>query len=160
MESKQCSMCLKVKPLSDFGRHKNGRNGLRSRCKPCNRIEANATYRKNPDPYRLRSRKAGKKYRAAAKAWLRSVKAKRGCAACGEKAVCTLDFHHCEDKARAVTTLINKGIIALEAELRKCCVLCANCHRKTHAGLIDASKFPRCDDVSPRSPARRRFIYP
>jgi predicted HNH restriction endonuclease len=44
------------------------------------------------------------------------------------------DFHHIDPsiKEEGIGTLINKGWKRLEAELKKCIVLCSNCHRIEH----------------------------
>jgi hypothetical protein len=57
-----------------------------------------------------------------------------GCANCGEKDPVCLDFHHKDNtKEYDVSKLISLGnIVKLRAEIRKCIVLCANCHRKHH----------------------------
>lgn len=45
------------------------------------------------------------------------------------------DFHHLGDKDDSVSDLISNGSAeAIEAELSKCVLLCANCHRIEHNG--------------------------
>ena len=44
---KKCTYCNEVKPLSEFGKHKAGKDGLRSRCKPCE-VKINVAHRKTP----------------------------------------------------------------------------------------------------------------
>jgi hypothetical protein len=52
-----------------------------------------------------------------------------------------LDFHHADpaekdiDPAQAVS-LKGWSIDRIRAEIAKCAVLCANCHRKAHAGRL------------------------
>lgn len=150
-------MCKLEKDESEFGNHKNGRDGLRSRCKPCNRIEANRSYKKNPGPTKARARKFGKATQERLKAWLNGVKHRLGCCLCGEKEAAVLDFHHVNpsEKEKAIGHMIAKGIGPLETELSKCVVVCANCHRKVHAGLVSVENEPRCIENVPRSPNRR-----
>lgn len=68
-----------------------------------------------------------------------------GCIVCGENELCTLDFHHLnpEDKEYNIGTMIVRGMswenILLEIE--KCIVLCSNCHRKLHAGIINLDQI-------------------
>lgn len=152
---KICSLCKVEKDVSFFGKHKRGKDGLRSRCKECNRIEANATYRRNPTPYKLRASKTRKATAAIVKAWLNEVKSKYGCVLCGEGDFCVLDFHHIRDKDVAVTTAIAKGISCVEDELAKSVVLCANCHRRVHAGKRNVDHVPTITDKFPRSENRR-----
>lgn len=60
----------------------------------------------------------------------------RGCTRCGESGVGCLDPHHVDDttKTDTVSSLISNesSPTDLRAELRKCTVLCANCHRREH----------------------------
>lgn len=68
----------------------------------------------------------------------------QGCIVCGEKEPYCLDCHHLDpnDKSFAVGAAVGKGISAgrVQKELGKCICICANCHRKLHAGLIQVDK--------------------
>ena len=57
---------------------------------------------------------------------------------CTETDPCTLDFHHIEPKRFAIscTEAVNPSFSTLMEEICKCVVICANCHRKVHAGII------------------------
>lgn len=63
-------------------------------------------------------------------------KSRAGCLFCGESNPLCLDFHHRDRSAKKadVSVLIRDkaGRRAVEAEIAKCVVLCANCHRKLH----------------------------
>jgi hypothetical protein len=54
------------------------------------------------------------------------------CESCGETDPRVLEFHHKYSKEYPVSVMINGGypIHKIEAEIAKCIVLCANCHRK------------------------------
>ena len=60
-----------------------------------------------------------------------------GCVACGEKESACLDFHHLGDKDNVVSQMLGWSNKRVVEEIAKCVVLCANCHRKHHAGLLD-----------------------
>tara|TARA_Y100000034_G_C6804387_1_gene361050 strand:+ start:99 stop:461 length:363 start_codon:yes stop_codon:yes gene_type:complete len=68
--------------------------------------------------------------------WYREYKETLQCQQCGENHPATLDFHHrsSEDKDNQVCELVlnNCGMERILAEIEKCDVLCANCHRKLH----------------------------
>lgn len=69
---------------------------------------------------------------------------------CGEQTLCCLDLHHLDPSTKRVK--VNKaikhfGIKGLLVEIGKCVVLCANCHRKHHAG--EFLRHPRGIEVSP-----------
>lgn len=68
--------------------------------------------------------------------WLKSLKKELVCANCGENNPICLDFHHSDSKLKdkEVANMITEGYSqsSILKEIRKCVVLCANCHRKTH----------------------------
>jgi hypothetical protein len=57
------------------------------------------------------------------------------CTDCGERDLRVLEFDHLDDKVASVAALLAaKGRLArLEAEIRKCEVVCVNCHRRRTA---------------------------
>jgi hypothetical protein len=67
-------------------------------------------------------------------------KATLSCIVCGESEPCTFDFHHKDpaQKERTISSMAaNTTWKTLQKEAAKCVVLCANCHRKFHAGVIE-----------------------
>ncbi|HEY1074630.1 MAG TPA: hypothetical protein VGE59_02925, partial [Patescibacteria group bacterium] len=69
------------------------------------------------------------------------LKSSKSCCVCGESSSVCLDFHHLDDKTKSFNLSDVKSwgwsMKKVEAEIEKCVVLCANCHRKVHAGIID-----------------------
>lgn len=89
-------------------------------------------YQENKQDYRNRL----KKRRKDNAAFVQTYKCGKSCSRCGESNPLCLEFHHVgDDKEDCVTRGINSGwaIEKLKAEIDKCEVLCANCHRKIHA---------------------------
>ncbi len=79
------------------------------------------------------------KRRREIRAWFQIYKIEQHlkCNQCGEDHVAALDFHHRDRKTKEgnITSLIDQRGFSKErilAELAKCDVLCANCHRKLH----------------------------
>lgn len=61
--------------------------------------------------------------------WLNYIKVKCGCYICGYKTNAqALQFDHIEAKTKQVSHLVMSSIVALFKEIRKCRILCANCH--------------------------------
>lgn len=56
------------------------------------------------------------------------------CKQCGESDPACLDFHHRDEKDKTdhMARVMKCGMKATIAEIAKCDVLCANCHRKHH----------------------------
>ena len=74
-----------------------------------------------------------------AKLLIDEIKEKSGCAVCKEKNPVCLDFHHRDpaEKIAPVATMARSGNLEkVHTEIDKCVVLCANCHRKFHAGEV------------------------
>jgi hypothetical protein len=72
--------------------------------------------------------------------WFAEYKAALCCTECSEDVICCLDFHHLDpdEKELDVAILVHNGCgkDRILEEIAKCKVVCANCHRKIHAGLI------------------------
>lgn len=78
---------------------------------------------------------------------------KCGCKYCPENNPVCLDFHHItNNKEYNIAKMINKGSLSkLLIELDKCKVVCSNCHRKIHAGVINTSQHNGMHQVSKTS---------
>ena len=93
-------------------------------CRFCMRKRCGQT----PRLYRARSR-------ARVKAVIEDAK-KVGCALCSEKTPVALDFHHLDPTKKDNEVRRCSTQKKAREEIAKCVVLCANCHRKVHAGLL------------------------
>ena len=68
--------------------------------------------------------------------FIRQIKEIMGCKACEEKHPACIEFHHLDpkDKSFSVATAAN-GHISMSTlihEIRKCILICSNCHKKEH----------------------------
>lgn len=64
------------------------------------------------------------------------------CVACGfDKYSCSLDLHHVDPLTKGASFKMARGWSngRLFAEIKKCVLLCKNCHAAYHAGLIPSS---------------------
>ncbi|MDF9747757.1 homing endonuclease associated repeat-containing protein [Natrinema salsiterrestre] len=67
--------------------------------------------------------------------WIHDLKRDTGCDRCDVSDPACLDFHHHGDrKGATVAKLVSNGQPKdrIRTEIDRCCVLCANCHRKEH----------------------------
>lgn len=73
--------------------------------------------------------------------WFAGYKSHLKCLNCGEKTGACLDFHHLDsnekDRSLSLSIKWGWGKNRIKKEIDKCVVLCSNCHRKLHAGLIN-----------------------
>lgn len=105
------------------------------------------SYWKDPEKFRERARLWDKTHRAQVQAYQRRLAAKKyaivaaekvgkACVRCGESDPACLDFHHPDpsQKLDTVSAMVTKRVPdhLLIAEMKKCVLVCANCHRKIH----------------------------
>jgi hypothetical protein len=93
-------------------------------------------YKKNKEK-RIRFNKA---WQNEQKRLYEEYKSTLKCSVCGEDETVCLDFHHRDPNEKEFTIGMvrkNMSFENVKKEIDKCDVLCANCHRKVHAGLID-----------------------
>lgn len=118
---KTCKGCGEAKPLTEFYGNYNTRDGHLSWCKPC----ISARYA------------VGRSIRAKRdRAYMQQIKVERGCADCGYNAhPSALDFDHLPGAVKRYRLCTMSGMrrALIDAEIAKCEVVCANCHRiRTH----------------------------
>lgn len=123
---RKCNLCGEVKALDEF--HVAGNStGRQFSCKVCACARAAANYREN----RVHRRIGVKAPQSALLAETRRLK-DVPCADCGGRfpAVC-MDFDHLDNKVLGVSQMVHRGyaLEAILAEIAKCEVVCANCHR-------------------------------
>ena len=129
METKVCSKCKQEKPLSEFAINRTKKDGHASDCKACRKIYRDKHYLEHKEYYKDKAAK----YKAKKNEEFNSLRATLKCAICGEDRHWCLDFHHInpEEKEASVVKL-KESPRKLKEELKKCIVLCANCHRDLH----------------------------
>jgi hypothetical protein len=131
---KQCSTCNSEKLTSEFRKDKTQPDGFQPRCKVCARAKINADY----DRYREKTLIRNRKRQAQTKAIIREYKQQHSCTQCGEPEFVCLEFHHIDPtlKSFQLSSVSTQSDTAINEEIQKCVLVCANCHKKIHAGLI------------------------
>ena len=95
---------------------------------------------------RVRTNRERTKVENQARRW--SYLAEHPCVDCGETDPVVLEFDHLRDKLHDVSDMGPSGFAwsTIEAEIAKCVVRCANCHRRKTArerGFYDGTSRPR-----------------
>jgi len=132
---RKCCACKRQLSLSNFSRKG---NGLQYRCKECQKTYRKSHYENNKDKYLFKAKNQHIKCLEENKQNIFDYKSKRGCLLCPEKEPCCLDFHHTsDDKEFTISSKVRSYTWnSLLREIEKCVVICANCHRKIHAGKL------------------------
>ncbi len=134
VKHKFCNQCKIEKSSSCFHRQSRNKDGLQSICKTCRKLLDHDLYKNNPE-----KRRKNEDRRQRQREDVYEYKSKNGCHYCGESESCCLDFHHIDkNKEACVSDFLSQGNIQkMWEEIKKCIVVCANCHRKLHAGKIE-----------------------
>jgi hypothetical protein len=132
---KYCPKCRTEKAFNEFGSNKSKRDGLQAYCKSCRAGYMNTWYNNNLDLQRERSKTARHKAIIRAQDFILDYLEKHHCVDCDEDDPIVLQFDHVVgDKEFNVGRAVSLGysILAIQKEIEKCVVRCANDHiRKT-----------------------------
>ena len=126
-----CTKCGELKPLEAFPPVRRGEPKRQTWCRDCFAAYGVEYYRKNREGQKARLLRNASARRADNR--IRAIKYLRAhpCVDCGETDIVVLQFDHLRDKKSDVTALITSGATwaAIEREIAKCEIRCANCHR-------------------------------
>ncbi len=130
---KICSICKIKKEKTDFNKKSGKKDGLQSDCKECSKKRCKAYYNKNK-PKMLKQIGDTRIVRLAKHRQMFFDLLKNcSCIDCGIKNPVVLDFDHKDgsDKKHEVSKMVHDGYSwdNIVAEINKCEVRCANCHR-------------------------------
>ena len=133
METKICTKCKVEKSITEF-RWKNKAKGMmHSQCKDCQKAQEKIHYQESKE--RQIAVKETAQFQKNRNIQLVENARAAGCRKCGEKRSYVLDFHHRipAEKENVLAHMIKSSSEEnLLAEIAKCDILCANCHREFH----------------------------
>lgn len=118
---KICTMCKEGKPLDEFytnGKTSAGNTKRKGKCKSCEMISTK------------------ERYQAILLEYFGALE----CSNCGyDKDFRVLDCHHLNPNEKDFTVSSFKSLTRTKilTELSKCSLLCANCHREEHLGIMN-----------------------
>ena len=125
---KLCLDCGETKSHSEFNRHRAKPDGLQPRCRVCDNIRSRLYYDANRIKLRKQIQKSNQARRREVHRWMCEYLQTHPCMDCGIKDIRVLEFDHLDDKLENVSNLLD-SLVKLKAEIAKCEVVCANCHK-------------------------------
>jgi transposase-like protein len=140
-ELRRCGRCRHHLPIECFNRMGAGRQWW---CRTC----FAAYFRARGDLHRRQSYDAKLARMQALREYVLEHLRRTPCADCGERDPVVLEFDHIGEKVASVSRLVSDGASkrAIDTEIGRCEVVCANCHRRRTAlrgrwgrGVSDAS---------------------
>jgi hypothetical protein len=163
MRVKTCTRCGKTKPLDQFPPRRRGEPRLQSWCRECFAANNALYYREHRDIQKARLLRNTLARREQNHDRVIDYLSQQSCAGCGEADIVVLQFHHLGNKKANVSALVSGGAswAKVEAEIAKCEVLCANCHRLRTATawpeLIPDAGVVMQRERPPRQPIQMRL---
>jgi len=132
---KQCGHCKDILELSSFSKCARHKDGLQKACKKCMSEYAYKRYRKD-GAWKAQLQQRNRESREVSRQYVTELLVRSKCADCGEADPVVLDFHHVSGVKVKEVSIIKNCSYSLErvkAEIAKCIIVCANCHRRRHA---------------------------
>ena len=131
-ETKWCSRCEQTLPIEAFSANRRRRDGRQTYCKSCKATVDRSWYERRGDTQRERNK--GYIARNAQHVW--DYLLAHPCVDCGETDPIVLEFDHVRgEKVFALSNMVQRqfSLAKLDAEIAKCEVRCANCHKRKTA---------------------------
>jgi hypothetical protein len=142
-----CTKCGEMKPLEAFPPVRRGEAKLQTWCRECFAAYGREYYRKNRDAQKARLLRNTAARRADNQRRMIEYLRAHPCVDCGEADIIVLQFDHLSEKTRDIANMLGGGWTwaAIEREIAKCEVRCANCHRlATLRRYRERGGAPRC----------------
>ena len=115
----------------------NGNINLQAYCKMCEKTYKREYYLRHHDKYKAKAKVRAFQYKQHIRDFLLEYFDRHPCVDCGETDPVVLEFDHRDatEKVDCVGTMISnkKPLGVIKAEIEKCDVRCANCHRRKTA---------------------------
>jgi len=128
---KKCHCCSNILPTNQFYKNCKRDDGLQTYCKKCSNLRRVKYYKDNKE----QEVKVRKNYQENQKQKYIEYKKTLKCINCNETRWYVLDFHHKNNDKEFDVSSMAVGRCSWEkvlSEIKKCDVLCANCHREKH----------------------------
>lgn len=136
MRRKKCCICKRTRLEKFFNKRTKSRDGLQPHCKDCNREKSHAYYLRHFEKHKQVILDRNRRVRREQSVRVFDYLATHPCVDCGEADPVVLEFDHVRgEKILAVCSMVRAGYSwkKIDAEITKCDVRCANCHRRKTA---------------------------
>lgn len=131
---KVCSGCNLSKPVSEFAWRNKAAGRRHARCRSCFSTTSRSHYQAKRQQYINRSKAWRQACREENQRRILAYLREHPCIDCGEADPVVLDFDHRGDKSFGIANMLQFVLWRrIEAEIAKCDVRCANCHRRKTA---------------------------
>jgi hypothetical protein len=149
-----CGRCKEKKAPDEFAWRRKSRGQRDNYCRACRTAYKHEHYSRNKQRYIDSARRRTERIIAERTAYLVSFLREHPCVDCGESDPLVLEFDHLREKRFSIGRgMRERPWKAVLAEIEKCDVVCANCHRRRtnrRGGFIRTviAADTACDDAS------------
>lgn len=136
VSTKRCIDCKKSKTPQEFNKNAARKDGLQNRCRLCDQQRARGNYRAAGGQRREAIYNKRLELRRGKQKFVFDYLCNHPCIECGEADPLVLEFDHLDPKkkdAHISELVYHASWKRLEAEIAKCEIRCANCHRRKTA---------------------------
>jgi hypothetical protein len=129
-ELRRCGGCGERKPLADFAWRRKAKGQRDTFCRPCRSAYGRKHYEANKQRYIAQAAAVKRRLARERTEFLLEYFATHPCVDCGATNPLVLEFDHIGGKSFSIGgKLTTHPWQAILAEIEKCDVVCANCHR-------------------------------
>lgn len=133
---KRCDICGRIRPVNEFAWQTTKRR-RDNRCISCRKAYQREHYLKNRKRYIANAGERRRGWQTERLIWLLEYFKEHPCVDCGETDPVILEFDHLSDKSFNIgTQLGHRKWPDILDEIRKCEVVCANCHVRRTARRV------------------------
>jgi hypothetical protein len=131
IKMKLCTKCNKLKPFDEFNKRSGVKDGLQPNCRICSNERFKKWALENKDRLSKKRKESRKQTRLEQQQKIWNYLKDRCCVDCFESRLPCLDFDHVRGKKlRNISEMCGRySWNTIEAEIKKCEIRCANCHR-------------------------------
>lgn len=163
---KQCKICKTNKEFSEFPIEKKKRSTgeyytrYMARCRLCYNTYLRMYAKEHPTQHRKKT----KRVRDKRKLMLSELKLEIGCVICSyNKHAGALHWHHIDPTSKEfqISDHPTLSIQRIEQEIKKCILLCSNCHSEIEAGITDIEPYLKYNEnIQSLSLTTQSYILP
>jgi hypothetical protein len=158
-----CTRCRRTLEEADFNFKNRASGRLHSHCKSCSRALVRDHYSRNTEYYVTKAVARNRTRRRALLDRLVTYLQSHPCVDCGEDDPVVLDFDHVDPAKKEfdIASMIKDawGWRRIEAEIAKCAVRCANCHRRRTARQFGWYRLVSARSLAPVAQLDRAPVF-
>ncbi|KKM03239.1 hypothetical protein LCGC14_1776470 [marine sediment metagenome] len=133
---KNCKKCGEDKEYKEFSKNRRRKDGHQDNCKACIKIRDAEQYSRSKDKFAKWSKNRRLRVRKQVFTYLLT----HPCVECKERDIVVLEFDHRTQTTKrfdVMSATHGHSWKTIEAEIKKCDVVCANCHKRRTAKMMN-----------------------